>query len=72
MKAHQRGQHYSLTCVTSSMYYLRQEECMGKKKVWTASEMGKKGGPARKKALSKERRSEIARKAALAKWKKRK
>jgi hypothetical protein len=31
---------------------------------------GLKGGPARAKKLSPERRSEIARKAALAKWKK--
>ena len=30
---------------------------------------GKKGGPARAKKLSKERRSEIARKAAQARWK---
>ncbi len=30
---------------------------------------GKKGGPARAKKLSKERRSEIARKAAEARWK---
>jgi hypothetical protein len=33
---------------------------------------GKKGGPARAKALSKKRRSEIARAAAKARWKKRK
>jgi len=33
---------------------------------------GKKGGPARAKSLSKKRRSEIARKAAKARWKKRK
>ena len=33
---------------------------------------GKKGGPARAKALSKERRSEIAKKAAEARWKNRK
>lgn len=33
---------------------------------------GKKGGPARAKALSKKRRSEIARGAAKARWKKRK
>ncbi len=32
---------------------------------------GKKGGPARKKTLSKERRSEIAKKAAQARWGKR-
>jgi len=31
---------------------------------------GKKGGPARAKALSKQRRAEIARKAAAARWKK--
>jgi len=31
---------------------------------------GKKGGPARAKALSKKRRSEIAKKAAKARWKK--
>lgn len=34
-----------------------------------ASEMGKKGGPARAKALSPQKRSEIARKAAQARWK---
>lgn len=33
---------------------------------------GKKGGPARAKKLSKKRRSEIARKAARARWKNRK
>ena len=32
---------------------------------------GKKGGPARAKTLSKKRRSEIAKKAAITRWKKR-
>lgn len=35
-----------------------------------ASKAGKKGGPARKKALTPEQRSEIARTAAAARWKK--
>jgi len=38
------------------------------KKNPTASDMGKVGGPARAKALSPERRQEIARKAAEARW----
>ena len=46
-----------------------------KKKNKAAQMLGKlgglKGGPARAKALSPERRKEIARKAALAKWAKR-
>jgi hypothetical protein len=36
-----------------------------------AVEMGHKGGPARRDALTPQRRSEIARKAAEARWKKR-
>ncbi len=38
------------------------------KKNPTASDMGKVGGPARAKALTAERRQEIARKAAKARW----
>lgn len=38
------------------------------KKNPTASDMGKVGGPARAKALTPERRQEIARKAATARW----
>lgn len=38
------------------------------KKQWTPSLMGKKGGAARKRALTKEQRSEIARKAAKTRW----
>lgn len=34
-----------------------------------ASELGKKGGPARAKSLTPERRKEIARKAAQTRWK---
>lgn len=33
-----------------------------------AAAMGRKGGPARARALSPERRSEIAKRAALARW----
>lgn len=43
---------------------------MAKKKVWTPSEMGKKGGKIRAKRLTKEQRSTIARQGAAAKWKK--
>ena len=39
-------------------------------KQWTPSTMGKKGGKARAKALSPERRSEIALEAIRARWKK--
>ncbi|MDZ4762464.1 MAG: RNA-binding protein [Alphaproteobacteria bacterium] len=35
----------------------------------TASEMGKKGGAARAKSMSPERRAEIAKKAAASRWK---
>lgn len=46
---------------------------MGKrrKKIPTASEMGKKGGKARAQRLSPEQRKEIARKGGLARWAKR-
>lgn len=41
---------------------------MAKKRGWTPSEMGKKGGKARKKALSPEDLSRIARDAANVRW----
>lgn len=40
-------------------------------RIMTASEMGKKGGKNRAKKLSKKRRSEIAKLASEARWKKR-
>jgi len=42
---------------------------MGKRKNPAAVALGKKGGRARRKSLTKEQRSAIARKAALAMWK---
>lgn len=43
---------------------------MTKKKAMTASEMGKRGGPARAAKLTPEQRKKIAQKAAKARWKK--
>lgn len=42
---------------------------MAKKKVWTAAEMGKRGGKNRAKKLTPEQRKEIARKGGLARGK---
>jgi hypothetical protein len=41
---------------------------MARKKQMTAQEMGKKGGTQRAKNLTKQQRSESARKAVLARW----
>jgi hypothetical protein len=65
-------QSFSLTCMGAQAYDLR----MAKRKNKAAQALGKlgglKGGKARAKALSPERRSEIARKAADARWDKEK
>lgn len=45
---------------------------MEKKKKWTASEMGKKGAKSRKKNLTYQERSAIAKKAAAVRWGKKK
>jgi len=58
-------QFLTLSSYTSPMATLKNES---KKMSEAASAMGKKGGPARAKALSASRRSEIAQKAAAARW----
>lgn len=45
---------------------------MEKKKKWTASEMGKKGAKSRKKNMTYQERSQIAKKAAAVRWGKKK
>ena len=55
----------TLSSYTNLMATLKNES---KKMSEAASAMGKKGGSARAKALSASRRSEIAKKAAAARW----